>query len=78
MNFLKGIKPSTFLSTYDEWHALVDGFSEVICPWPPRHSINSIDSINSINSEYHYYTFGRALGVIAWLIIAKIIQEVFF
>jgi hypothetical protein len=31
-----------------------------------------------IASEYHYYMFGRAIGVIAWLIIAKIIQEVFF
>ena len=77
MDFLKGIKPSTFLSTHEEWHAFVEGLSEVLCPWPPRHSINSIDSINSINSEYHYYMFGRAVGVIAWLIIAKIIQEAF-
>ena len=74
MDFLKGIKPSTFLSTHEEWHAFVNGFCEVLCPWPPRHSINSIDSINS---EYHYYMFGRVIGVIAWLIIAKIIQEAF-
>ena len=74
MDFLKGIKPSTFLSTHEEWHAFVEGLSEVLCPWPPRHSINSIDSINS---EYHYYMFGRVIGVIAWLIIAKIIQEAF-
>ncbi|MGB6873343.1 MAG: hypothetical protein WBE46_04285 [Dehalococcoidia bacterium] len=72
MEFLKGIKPSTFLSTHEEWHAFVNGFCEVLCPWPPRHSINSI------NSEYHYYQFGRAFGVIAWLIIAKLVQEVFF
>ena len=79
--FLKGIKPSTFLSTHQEWHAFVIGFFEVLCPWPPRHSKNSINSTNptnSINSEYHYYVFGRAMGVIAWLIIAKIIKEAFF
>ena len=69
MEFLKGIKPSTFLSTHEEWHAFVIGFCEVLCPWPPRHSINS---------EYHYYVFGRAMGVIAWLIIAKLVQEAFF
>jgi len=76
--FLKGIKPSTFLSTHDEWHSLVIGFLEVLCPLPPRHSINSTNSTNSINSEYHYYVFGRAMGVIAWLIIAIIIKAVFF
>ncbi len=75
MEFLKGIRLSAFLDCYQEWHACVIGFCEVLCPWPPRHSINSIDSINS---EYHYYMFGRAMGVIAWLIIAKIIQEAFW
>jgi len=75
MEFLKGINPSTFLSTYEEWHAFVNGFCEVLCPWPPRcHCERS----EAISSEYHYYLFGRALGVIAWLIIAAIIKEVFF
>jgi hypothetical protein len=37
------------------------------------------DNLNrTIRSEYHYYVLGRALGVIAWLIIAKIVQELFF
>jgi len=31
-----------------------------------------------ITSEYHYYMFGRGIGVVAWLIIAKIIQEAFW
>lgn len=75
MEFLKGIRFSTFLSTYDEWHAFVNGFCEVLCPWPPRcHCERS----EAISSEYHYYLFGRAMGVIAWLIIAVIIKEVFF
>jgi len=78
MDFLKGIKPSTFLSTYEEWHAFVHGFCEVLCPWPPRHKSMHKDLRKQIVSEYHYYMFGRAMGIIAWLITAKIIQEAFF
>ena len=77
MGFLKGIKPSTFLSTHEEWHALVIGSFEVLCPWKPRQRPSTVvDGI--LNQEYHYYLFGRALGVIAWLIIAIIIKAVFF
>jgi hypothetical protein len=73
--FLKGITPSAFLDTSQEWHALVLGLCEVICPWPPRcHCERS----EAISNEYHYYLFGRALGVIAWLVIGIIIKEVFF
>ena len=36
------------------------------------------DLRKQIVSEYHYYMFGRAMGIIAWLITAKIIQEAFF
>jgi hypothetical protein len=68
--FLKGIKLSTFLDCYQEWHAFVIGFCEVICPWPPR---CYCELSEAISSEYHYYLFGRALGVIVWLIIATII-----
>lgn len=31
-----GIKPRTFLSTPQEWHALVIGFCEVLCLWKPH------------------------------------------
>ena len=72
--FLKGLEVRHFLDTPAEWHAFVIGFCEVLCPWPPRHSI---DSINSIKSEYHYYVFGRAMGVIAWLIITKLVHIAF-
>ena len=78
MNFLKGIKPSTFMDTYEEWHTFVNGFCEVLCPWPPRHKSLNKELRKQIASEYHYYMFGRATGVIAWLIIGKIIREVFF
>jgi hypothetical protein len=75
--FLKGINISAFLSCYQEWHALVEGFCEVLCPWPPKHE-PSEELLTDLKGDHHYYMFGRALGVIAWLGIAKLIQEVFF
>jgi len=82
MQFLTGIKPSTFLSTHEEWHALAIGFCEVLCPRKPRHPIGAA-ALTPLEGEEHYYLFGRALGVIAWLIIlpiviGKIIQEAFW
>jgi hypothetical protein len=77
MEFLKGIRPSTFLDCYQEWHAFVEGFCEVLCPWPARYQLSE-ELLNDLKGDHHYYMFGRAIGVIAWLIIAKIIQEVFF
>jgi hypothetical protein len=75
--FLKGIRLSAFLDTYQEWHALVEGFSEVLCPWPARHKLSRKLS-NDLRGDHHYYAFGRVLGVIVWIIIARIIQVVFF
>jgi len=75
--FLKGIRLSAFLDDWKEWHAFVIGFCEVLCPWPPRYH-DPLQWPQSVKDEYHYYVFGRALGVIAWLIIAIIIKAVFF
>jgi hypothetical protein len=73
---------NSFLDCYREWHAFVIGLFEVLCPWPPRFKLVSQDLTNQVAGEYHYYLFGRAFGVIAWLAIAillgRIIQEVFF
>lgn len=76
--FMKGIVPSSFMSTPQEFHAFVHGFCEILCPWPPLRHYMSDEKYTELKAEYHYYTFGRAVGVIAWLIIAKIIQEIFF
>jgi len=76
--FLKGIDIRGFIDTGEEWHAFVYGLCEVLAPWPPRHKSMQDNLLKQITSEYHYYLFGRAMGVIAWLIIAKIIQEAFF
>jgi len=77
-----------FLSTTEEFHAFIIGFFEVLCPWPPRVRIPSPSTgggkgegdnpSEAISEEYHYYLFGRGAGVIAWIIIAKLIQVLFW
>ncbi len=73
------------MDTPEELHAFVTGISEVLCPLPPwftpptRVPKNEDDYPDKvILKEYHYYLFGRAMGVIAWLIIAKLIQIAFW
>ena len=66
--FMKGINPSAFLDCYQEWHALVEGFCEVLCPWPARYPPND-ELLTDLMGDHHYYVFGRALGVLAWLAI---------
>ena len=74
---LKGIRLSAFLDCYQEWHALVEGLCEVLCPWPARYQ-PSDELLNDLKADHHYYVSGRALGIIAWLVIAIIIKVVFF
>ena len=66
-----------FFDIYQEWHAFVEGFCEVLCPWPARYQ-PSEELLNDLKGEHHYYVFGRAGGVIAWLVIAIAIKEVLF
>jgi hypothetical protein len=73
----KGIHPSTFLDTPNEWHALVLGLGEVICPWPPRFNVLELKNIDDLISERHYYYTGRALGVFVWLGIITLLTLLF-
>ena len=75
--FLKGLNIHAFMDVCEEWHAFVEGFCEVLCPWPAKHKLSGA-LLNGLKGDHHYYMFGRAMGVIAWLIIAKIIKEAFF
>ena len=68
---------STFMDTIEEWHAFVDGLCEALCPWPPRHK-PSPENQKAIEDEYHYYMWGRAVGIGAWLTIGSIIKAVLF
>jgi hypothetical protein len=66
----------TFLDTPDERHSFVIGFFEVLCPWPPRVKIPQAKP--DVLSEYHYYLFGRGIGILALAGFAKLIQVLFF
>jgi len=76
----EGIKPRTLLSTPEEWHALVIGFFEVLCPWPAQYMVLPAET-SPVTGEEHYYLAGRGLGFIALLLIltvfAKLAKEVF-
>ena len=74
--WLGGINLKEFLSTYQEWHALVLGLFGVLCPFPSKHK-PSDELVEQIQDEYHYYQFGRAIGIILWIVIAVIIKVVF-
>ena len=62
---LKGINFKEFLNTYQEWHALVFGFCETMCPGEPRHPGMSDELAKQIEDESHYYRSGRVIGYIA-------------
>jgi len=74
--FMKGVKLANFLDTTAEVHALVQGFSEVLCPWPPKHRLTTGKLWYEIQGEHHYYMTGRALGILAWLGIGGLLYAV--
>jgi len=75
--FFKGIVLKELLSTPEEWHAFLVGFFEILCPLPARHPMKE-DYFFRIEDEYHYYQGGRAIAVLAWIAIAKLIEVVFW
>lgn len=72
-----GLDPKEFLNVYQEWHALVEGVCEVVCPWRACYE-PSEELLNDIKNEHHYYMAGRALGILVWLGIIKIVKEIIF
>jgi hypothetical protein len=68
---------SNFMDTCQEWHAFVEGFCEVLCPWPPRYEISE-ELEETVETEHHYYVFGRVLGFMALIgFVAMIIKMIF-
>lgn len=75
----KTFGPEGLFSSGQEGHAFLIGLSEVICPWRPHWDMPANYQANGNPlMEYHYYMFGRALGILAWLTIGCVIKEVFF
>jgi hypothetical protein len=75
----KGINLKDILNTWEERHAFIIGFCEVLCPWPPRTSAYA-DVVSPIKEEYHYYMAGRALGfpllILIIIALVKLVLEV--
>jgi len=69
------IKISQFLSTDDEIHAFIFGLCEAVAIIPSREEMPACYKA-MIAMEYHYYSFGRALGtVVVFLAIAVIVRS---
>ncbi|MBA7680524.1 hypothetical protein ES703_88841 [subsurface metagenome] len=57
-----------FLNTPDERHAFWIGFLETLIPRRPLIKPLAPNG-HPLQNEYHYYSFGRAMGLIPWLIL---------
>lgn len=70
MSCFKGICFSTFLSTHDEWHALVLGFCETAWPVPAKYDTLCEELMELLRQERWYYVFGRVLGGVFLVLLA--------
>ena len=87
MTFLEFLRktfgPEGIFSSGQEGHAFLIGVSEVVCPWKPRWDMPPDYQANGNPLyEYHYYMFGRAVGILVWIttgwVTALIIKALFF
>ena len=58
-----GINFRQFLSTYQEWHATIEGFCDGFFPFIKGVISNKLKT--ELEGEHHYYRAGVILGVIA-------------
>ena len=58
----KGINPKEFLSTYQEWHCIVEGFCDGFWPFSKGDKSDAVKE--DLKNEHHYYRAGVVLGVI--------------
>lgn len=59
-------------SSGQEGHAFLIGISEVVAFWPSMHKCPpDYEANGNPFKEYHYYQFGRACGIIVWILLAK-------
>ena len=71
--------PEGIFSSGQEGHAFLIGVSEIVCPWKPRWNMPPDYTANGNPLyEYHYYMFGRGVGVLLWIVIACVIKVVLF
>jgi len=56
----------TLFNTPDERHAFIIGFCETFAIRRPFIGLG-LNALGWLRCEYQYYTFGRAMGVLAWV-----------
>jgi hypothetical protein len=80
MEFLrKTFGPEGLFSSGQEGHAFLIGISEVICPRKPRWDMPPGYQANGNPlQEYHYYMFGRAVGILFWITTGCVIKLTLF
>ena len=68
--WLGGLNAREFLSTYQEWHAAIEGFCDgflVLFPWVNKHKPNN-ELAKDICGEHHYYAPSAVLGVVCFVL----------
>lgn len=69
MRFLGGIDFHNFLSNHEEWHAMVEGFTEGFCWRSSKHQFAD-QLLEELKGEHHYYSAGRTLGLASAILLA--------
>ena len=65
----------TFMNTFAEWHAFVEGFSESFCFWRANYE-PSKELLEALESEHHYYVFGRVVGFILLVVFGLLVIKI--
>lgn len=66
--FLAGIHIATFLSTHQEWHAMIEGFSDGFCLRDSDYALAD-NLLEGLRKDHHYYNAGRALGFAGFIVL---------
>ena len=75
--WIKTFGPEGLFSSGQEGHAFLIGISETVAFWKPRHDVpEGYEANGNPFKEYHYYMFGRALGVVVWVGIIALLKVV--
>jgi hypothetical protein len=84
----KTFGPEGLFSSGQEGHAFLIGISETVAFWKPRFDMppawykvkTKAVGISPGNPlyEYHYYMFGRAMGVLVWIGLSALIKVIWF
>ena len=72
---MKWLDIKDFFDHPDEWHAFWIGLFEVMCLGTHKQPMPSKE-LEYIKTEWHYYMFGRALGVLCWIGLIAWIKEI--